>query len=182
MIRRRQSIWVLAFVVVILYLGGLQADEKGGHRGPSRSPAAAQPKSSVTTMKQLHKSGGVPPRWRFTFPNGDPKAGREVFVTLECYQCHAIRGEQFPNAFKGSQDSGPELTGMGSHHPVEYFAESILNPNAVIVTAPSYIETDGRSIMPDYRESLTAAQLIDVLSVDGHVVEGQFPFTLKGTP
>jgi len=53
---------------------------------------------------------------------------------------------------------------MGDHHPAEYFAESILNPNAVITTEPGYTGADGLSIMPDYRESLSAADLIDLVA------------------
>jgi hypothetical protein len=53
---------------------------------------------------------------------------------------------------------------MGSHHPVEYFAESILNPNAVIITGPGYTDADGMSIMPDYRDTMTVAEFIDLLA------------------
>ncbi len=47
---------------------------------------------------------------------------------------------------------------------MEYFAESILNPNAVIVTGPGYTGPDGLSIMPDYRESLMVSELIDLVA------------------
>jgi hypothetical protein len=53
---------------------------------------------------------------------------------------------------------------MGAHHPAEYFAESILAPNAVIVTGPGFTGTDGLSIMPSYADSLTVEQLLDVVS------------------
>jgi uncharacterized protein involved in high-affinity Fe2+ transport len=53
---------------------------------------------------------------------------------------------------------------MGGHHPAEYFAESILDPNAVIVEGPGHTGPDGRSIMPDYRDSLTVAEAIDLVA------------------
>jgi hypothetical protein len=53
---------------------------------------------------------------------------------------------------------------MGGHHPREYLAESILNPNAVIITGPGYTGSDGLSIMPDYRDSLTVGELIDLVA------------------
>ncbi len=115
-------------------------------------------------MEELHPHGGVPPGWRLTVPPGDPRAGREVFAKLECFKCHAIQGERFPQVARGPEDAGPDLTGMGSHHPPEYLLESILNPNAVIVTGPGYTGPDGLSIMPDYRESLTVAELIDLVA------------------
>jgi mono/diheme cytochrome c family protein len=95
---------------------------------------------------------------------GDPTAGREVFIKLDCYQCHAVKGEQFPEPGKEPSRLGPELTGMGGHHPAEYFAESILNRNAVIVMGPGYTGADGLPIMPDYRESLTVAELIHLIT------------------
>ena len=53
---------------------------------------------------------------------------------------------------------------MGEHHPAGYLAESILNPNAVIVKGPGYIGPDGRSTMPDYRDALSVADLIDLVA------------------
>jgi hypothetical protein len=38
------------------------------------------------------------------------------------------------------------------------------NPNAVIVEAPGYTGRDGRSIMPDYRDSLSTRDLIDLIA------------------
>jgi len=145
--------------------GGRAHEEKGDHPHPPGTPPHEHPKAPVRIpMEELHKHGGVPPGWRFTVPEGNPKAGREVFVQLECYKCHDVKGEHFPHAPKGPDTAGPELTGMGSHHPPEYFAESILNPNAVIVTGPGYTGPDGLSIMPDYRESLTVSALIDLVA------------------
>jgi hypothetical protein len=53
---------------------------------------------------------------------------------------------------------------MGAHHPAAYLAESILNPNAVIITGKGYTGPDGLSRMPEYNSSLTIAQLIDLVA------------------
>jgi cytochrome oxidase Cu insertion factor (SCO1/SenC/PrrC family) len=120
---------------------------------------------TAMTMDELHAHGGVPPGWRFSIPPGDPVSGRKVFASLECYTCHEVKGEEFPlDAQSGARQAGPELTGMGLHHPAEYFVESILDPNAVIVTGPGYTDSDGRSTMPDYCSSLTVRQLIDFVA------------------
>jgi len=121
----------------------------GAERGPFR-----------VSMSELHGSGGVPKGWMFTPPPGEPARGRQVFARLECYRCHAVQGEDFP----APTGAGPDLTGMGEHHPAGYLAESILNPNAVIVEGPGYIGPDGLSIMPDYRNSLTVSELIDLVA------------------
>ena len=59
---------------------------------------------------------------------------------------------------------GPDLTRMGAMHPPEYFAESIINPNAVLTEGPGYVGEDGRSKMPSYSEILTIEQLIDLVA------------------
>jgi mono/diheme cytochrome c family protein len=127
-------------------------------------PAAETPRPPVRiTMQDLHAAGGVPEGWRFTPPPGDPVAGRAAFVELGCYTCHRVRGEAFPEDAGGEGEVGPELTGMGAHHPPEYFAESILNPNAVLVEGPGYIDDRGLSIMPAYPD-MTLGELTDLVA------------------
>ena len=113
-------------------------------------------------MADLHQAGGVPPDWSFTLPLGDPVAGREVFQRYGCPACHAVGGDETPTT-EPLPGKGPELTGMGSHHPQVYFVESILNPDAVLVEGPGYIGDDGRSNMPAYPD-LTAEQLTDLVA------------------
>jgi uncharacterized protein involved in high-affinity Fe2+ transport len=144
----------------------------GQHRheqGAAGASAPATPSESGTKsvrigMEELHRGGGVPPGWRFSWPAGDAKKGREAFAKLECYQCHEVKGETFPPVVQDPTRRGPGLAGMGNHHPAEYFAESILNPNAVILTGPGHTGPDGLSIMPDYRDSLTLAETIDLVA------------------
>ena len=106
----------------------------------------------------------MPKERPFTLPQGNPQAGREVFIALECYKCHAVQGERFPGDPADVGGIGPDLTGMGPLHPPEYFAESIINPNAVLTEGPDYVGEDGRSRMPSYNEVLTLEQLIDLVA------------------
>src|SRR2546427_12863874 len=110
-------------------------------------------------MAALHQAGGVPPGWGFTVPPGDVGAGRRTFADAGCPSCHRVAREAFPPP----TGPGPELTGMGSHHPAEYFVESILTPDAVLVDGPGYIGPDGRSVMPSYPD-LTLRQLADLVA------------------
>src|SRR5436190_3943623 len=123
---------------------------------PSERPAI---RSVRITMAALHQAGGVPPGWRFTVPPGDVAAGRRTFADAGCPSCHRVASEAFPPP----TGPGPELTGMGSHHPAEYFVESILTPDAVLVDGPGYIGPDGRSVMPSYPD-LTLRQLADLVA------------------
>jgi mono/diheme cytochrome c family protein len=123
-------------------------------------------------MEALHRTGGVPPGWKFAFPAGSAVAGRKVFIDLGCHSCHEVKGEQFP---EGKRDAGPELTGVGAHHPAEYFAEAIVNPNSVIIDEPGFTGPDGRSKMPTYNDDLTVTQLIDLVAYLKSLTGGQHP-------
>jgi mono/diheme cytochrome c family protein len=135
-----------------------------GHAGHGAPAAPATKLAGTVTMEELHQNGGVPRGWKFTLPSGgDPARGKQLFAELECYKCHAIEGAGFPPS-GGDGKTGPELTGMGANHPAEYFAESILFPNNVIVAGPGWTGPDGRSIMPSYADSLSVTQLLDLVA------------------
>ena len=134
--------------------------------------ALASADSIRVKMGELHGGGGVPPGWKFSMPRGDAGKGKEVFEVLECGSCHEVAGEGFPA--KATDKTGPALTGMGAHHPAEYFAESILDPNAVIVTdVPDWVGPDGRSKMPSYNESLTLEQWVNLVAYLGSLKVGR---------
>ena len=117
------------------------------------------PRSVRITMQALHQLGGVPPGWMLSPPAGDAARGRALYERFGCHTCHAVRGETFP----APTAAGPDLTGMGAHHPAAYFVESIINPAAVLVDGEGYIGVDGRSAMPAYPD-MTVAQLVDLVA------------------
>src|SRR6185295_9499717 len=126
-----------------LALGAAAASAQHQHGGSSATaastPAGGAKKPGVrVTMEEMHHGDGVPKGWKFSWPDGDAQKGREVFAKLECYQCHQVPGAGFPDVKPDPARQGPPLAGMGGMHPAEYFAESILNPNAVIITAPGF--------------------------------------------
>ncbi len=120
---------------------------------PAPTPAADAP----------HGGHGQAPDWKPTWPVGDPRRGREVFVRLECYSCHEVKGEQFPGPSQPGK-VGPELSQMGPLHTIEYFAEAIINPSGTIEKGQGYEAADGSSKMPSYNDVLTVQQLIDLVA------------------
>ncbi len=81
----------------MLAIGGWAQEQKGEHGHPMGTPPHEHPKAPVRiTMEELHRHGGVPPGWRFTVPEGDPQAGREVFVKLECFKVPRGEGRALP--------------------------------------------------------------------------------------
>jgi mono/diheme cytochrome c family protein len=117
----------------------------------------------VLSAQPPHGGHGTPEGWKFTWPKGDPAKGREVFATLECYSCHEVRGETFPAATEKDK-VGPELSAMGPLHEAEYFAEAVVNPNAVIEPGKGYAAPDGTSKMPTFNHVMTVEELIDLVA------------------
>ena len=133
--------WALA---VLSSPGAVNSAERG----------AAKSQGAVQAPEPHH-----PRNWRFTMPKGDTVKGRTVFEKFECYSCHRIKGEAFPEPI----DSAPELSQMGALHPLEYFTESVIHPNAVV---PRNLRNrDGSSPMSkDHIERMTLRELIDLSS------------------
>ena len=160
---------ILGVVALAVAVSAPRAQHQGhGAVAPAATTPGGTPQGAAAprkvTMEELHRQGGVPRGWKFALPAGDPVRGKQLFADLECYKCHAIQGESVPAAGGDAKNVGPELTGMGGMHPAEYFAESILSPNAVILDGPGYTGPDGKSIMPSYADSLSVNQLVDLVA------------------
>jgi hypothetical protein len=147
---------VLCALVLGLVVGLGAADAQQGIRPPARpqTPRATTPG---------HADHGTPAEWKFKWPKGDPAKGRQVFVKLECYSCHEVKGEKFP-APTDKGKVGPELSMMGPLHDALYFAEAIINPSASIEPGKPYSAADGSSKMPSYNDSMLVQELIDLVA------------------
>jgi sulfur-oxidizing protein SoxX len=108
-----------------------------------------------------HGAHGTPSGWKFTLPKGDAAAGRAAFEKFECFKCHEVKGEKFP-APSDTANAGPELAHMSAHHPPEFFAESIVNPRAVVDRG--YAAPDGSSKMPSFNDSMTVQEMVDLVA------------------
>lgn len=148
---RRRAGWMALIVgVVALWAPGFPGAEQPGETG-GRGTAGG------------HEAHGTPEGWIFRLPEGDAKAGRRAFVEFECYKCHQVAGESFPQA-QGAGGVGPDLSRMGPLHPPEYFAEAIINPDAVLTEGSGFLGPDGKSRMPSYAASMTLQQLMDLVA------------------
>jgi len=118
------------------------------------------------------------------FPDGDSEDGFAVFEGNKCFQCHLVDGAEFDPGDLAPEDLdggvGPELTSVGAVQDYEYLFESVVNPNAVVLPNPSkdkhYADEDGNSKMPDFLDSITSRELVDLVaylkSLDGTRVDG----------
>jgi mono/diheme cytochrome c family protein len=140
----------------------------------SAAAASAQqaPAPVHISMEALHAAGGVPPGWQMALRPGDVQGGRQLFFEQGCHTCHVVQGANLPAVAPEQRRNGPELTGMGKHHPPLYFLESIVNPSAVVVEGPGFADADGGSTMPAYPD-LTVAQLQDLVAFLSSLTTGE---------
>ncbi|MEX2146072.1 MAG: c-type cytochrome [Candidatus Rokuibacteriota bacterium] len=124
-------------------------------------PVTAQMHHGPRPSSGAHEAHGTPPGWTFTLPKGDPLRGRAAFEKFECFKCHEVQGEKFP-APTDTAGAGPELAHMSAHHPPEFFAESIVNPSAVVER--SYAAPDGSSKMPSFNDSMSVQEVVDLVA------------------
>jgi sulfur-oxidizing protein SoxX len=121
----------------------------------------AQTTSAPRAPARGHEGHGTPRGWKFTLPAGDAGRGRAAFEKFECFKCHEVKGEKFP-APSDTANAGPELAHMSAHHPAEFFAESIVNPRAVIDRG--YAASDGSSKMPSFNDAMTVQEMVDLVA------------------
>ena len=126
-----------------------------------QAPSRAHDRHTSPQKEAEHGDHRTPEGWKFKWPTGDLGKGREVFVKLDCYSCHEVKGETFPAP---SGAIGPELSTMGPLHDAEYFAEAIINPNAVVEKGKGYEAADSSSKMPSYNGLVTVQEAIDLVA------------------
>ncbi|HKX51383.1 MAG TPA: copper-binding protein [Candidatus Binatia bacterium] len=141
---------------------------------PFQSFASKHTKKTTPNAEKRQGQTHHPIGWRFTFPKGDAAKGKAVFEKFECHYCHEVRGENFPFP----TENAPELSQMGALHPVEFFAESIMNPNSVV--PKNYRDAEGRSPMSDFTEKMTVRELIDVSAYIASLRPKGSPKTVAG--
>jgi mono/diheme cytochrome c family protein len=147
---------------LVLLAGGWLLTDTG--RGAAQQPTKpAAPTRASQAGEPPHAEHGTPEGWTFRWPKGDAARGRQVFVKLECYSCHEVKGEKFP-APSDPGKIGPELSQMGPLHEAEYFAEAIINPGAVIEKGKGYQAADGSSKMPSFNDSVTVQEVVDLVA------------------
>jgi Cytochrome c len=138
---------LLGATVLSIQAQPTHSQEHGGH--------------ALSRKEAEHGEHSTPEGWKFTWPKGDPVKGREVFVKLECYRCHEVKGETFPAP---GGEVGPELSVMGPLHDAAYFAEAIINPDAVVERGKGYEAADGASKMPSFNDLVTVQEVIDLVA------------------
>jgi hypothetical protein len=183
----RATIGRRAALGVALLALGCARDERPAV--PTARSTLPPPPPVRMSMEALHAAGGVPYDWKLAPAPGDPARGRAVFAAYGCPSCHVVQGEAFPDQ---GTSPGPDLTGMGAHHPAAYFVEAILNPSAIVVDGEGSATPGGLSTMPAYPD-MSLVDLTDVVAylaslTTGHdhaammAARGAMPANLRERP
>jgi hypothetical protein len=143
---KRRNFFLTLILGIVLLVAGV---------GQAAGPSAAKP--------------SLPKGWKFSFPEGDPNAGKAVFMKMECNACHDVKLPRESMAKKG--DVGPDLTGY-SALPKEYLAESIIRAHTV-VAAPGYTVKEGKAAMGNYNHFMTIQEMIDLVAFLKQGIDGK---------
>lgn len=101
----------------------------------------------------------------FRLPDGDAKTGREVFVYMQCTQCHSIKGEDFEE-LPGRDPPYVELGGTVTQ--VKTYGQlvtAIINPSHELARgyAEEIVSENGESNMYNYNRHMTVQELVDLV-------------------
>jgi len=122
----------------------------------------------ITLLALAACTGDAKPVKGFVLPQGDIAQGEQVFVDFNCHGCHTIPGMEFPEA----DFEPPFILEIGGEvYRVKNYGElltAVVNPDHIISRKyRTLLEQADREViispMPYYGESMTVAELIDLV-------------------
>lgn len=100
----------------------------------------------------------------FRLPDGNAEKGKAAFVKLQCNTCHGVDGVALPPPVSKSPITvvlGGEVMRVRTYGEL---VTSVINP-AHVISEKYRKELEGKlSPMPEFNESMTVAQLIDLVA------------------
>ena len=102
----------------------------------------------------------------FRLPDGDANQGREVFLYMQCNECHTIKGLELPVI----QFADPPYVELGGRvATVKTYGDlvtSIINPSHKLAVgyAKEKVSENGESNMYTYNRHMTVQELIDLVA------------------
>ena len=115
----------------------------------------------------------------FALPEGDPIAGKETFLYMQCNECHTINGMDLPRVALADPpfvELGGEVTKVKTYGDL---VTAIINPTHKL--AKGYpldeVANDGASKMYVYNSFMTVQELIDIVMFLQPQYEVVIPYT-----
>lgn len=100
----------------------------------------------------------------FRLPDGDPDAGQQAFVTLQCNTCHRVSGTNLPET---TAVTAVRLGGEVLAQPTDgKLTSDIINPSVHFALGypDEQIMVGGHSRMPDYTQKMSVRQMADLVA------------------
>jgi hypothetical protein len=97
--------------------------------------------------------------------SGDFERGKQAFLTLKCFQCHSVDGVDLP-APRGDVPTVVKLGGTVTELRTDgYLVTSMIHPSHRLARYPTeQVSVEGMSRMPDYADSMTVRNMIDLVA------------------
>ena len=136
-------------------------------RALARKPSVYRLCTSIVVLLALSacESGKKSARG-FRLPDGNPEAGRAVFASHACHECHTVVGNDFPKP-----ENPPEVIVElgGKVRRVKTYGQlvtTVINPSHTLVKGydEKKVSIDGKSRMTNFNERMTVQELIDLVS------------------
>jgi mono/diheme cytochrome c family protein len=101
----------------------------------------------------------------FSLPEGDPIAGKETFLYMQCNECHIVKGMELPRVALADPpfvELGGDVTRVKTYGDL---VTSIINPSHKLAAGYPLDEVsiDGVSKMYVYNDFMTVQELIDIV-------------------
>ena len=100
----------------------------------------------------------------FALPEGDAAVGRDVFLYMQCNQCHTVVNEEMPvvPGFEPYVELGGQVSTVKTYGEL---VTSIINPSHKLAKgyAEQVVSEEGESNMYDYNRYMTVQELIDLV-------------------
>ena len=106
----------------------------------------------------------------YRFPGGDPEAGREAFIKLNCIQCHSVTNVELGNLKAARRLELALASKLRFVKKTENIITAITNPKHVITQQYKDIlsktEQQGgiEPLMPDLTKDMSVRQLMDIVA------------------
>jgi sulfur-oxidizing protein SoxX len=100
----------------------------------------------------------------FHLPEGDPNAGQQTFVTLQCNTCHRISGVDLPEPVAvPAVRLGGDVLALPTDGKL---TSDIINPSVHFALGypDEQIMVGGHSRMPDYTQKMSVRQMADLVA------------------
>lgn len=139
------------------------------------------PASSLSAAKAAPQAPKPAPVAKgFALPEGNPQAGRVVFLRLQCNHCHMVSGPQAKGvSMPVTSLPAPLLNSEVAKEDPGYLVTSIIAPSHTLAKGTEGAKEGKLSPMGDYTRAMSVRELIDLVAFLRSLEETPAPVKAK---